>query len=199
MTRLIYHPVAGVVFRNRYRMVLDLLERTQPIEQLLEAGCGAGLLLPSLAAFGAPLRAIDLHGYQDRIRAMLSALRIREVGLFRADIRKLPFPEQHFSHIVCVSVLEHLRGLEEVFRELRRTVRPEGWLIVGVPTKNWITRILFASVGYDDNVIHPSSHRDVLRAAEPCWQLQRLRVWPPGAPLDLSLYVAMQLKARADG
>ena len=197
LTRLIYHPVSGLVYRNRYRMVLELLSQTGPVTRLLEAGCGSGLLLPSLASWGAPLTAIDAHPHLDQIRRMLQAAHVSDVELRRADVRQLPFRTGSFSHVVCVSVLEHLRDLDAALKELRRVTADDGWLIVGVPTKNIITRCLFACVGYDDSIIHPSSHRDVLRAAEPYWRMERLRVLPWGAPLDMSLYVAAQLQGRA--
>ena len=121
------------------------------------------------------------------------------MDLLQADIRRLPFADETFSHVVSVSVLEHLRDLVMTFRELRRVTRPGGWLIVGVPVKNWITRMLFAAVGYDDETIHPSSHRDVLEAAAPYWALRRKAVLPVGVPLDIALYMTVQYQARVEG
>jgi ubiquinone/menaquinone biosynthesis C-methylase UbiE len=129
---------------------------------------------------------------------MLGQIAVDGVHLERADIRQLPFTDGSFSHVVSVSVLEHLQNLGTVLQELRRVTEPDGWLVVGVPVKNWITRQLFAAVGYDDDAIHPSSHRDVLRAASPYWSLRALRVLPAGAPMDLGLYMTAQFQARRE-
>ena len=65
----------------------------------------------------------------------------------RADLRSpLPFPDDHFDHVVMLAVLEHLTEPEKVLREAYRIIAPEGSLILTWPSAmvDPILRVLHA-------------------------------------------------------
>jgi ubiquinone/menaquinone biosynthesis C-methylase UbiE len=185
---LIYHPLSGLVYRRRFTMVLDQLDAAGRGDSILEVGCGAGLLLPSLAGRFAKVEAVDIHDHTADVQRM-----VRELGMVQAVVRpgsilQLPYADGAFTHAVSLSVLEHLTDLDTAMRELSRVVRPGGTVVLGFPTKNLVTKALFRLVGYNDDEIHPSSHRAILAAGDTRMRREALTVMPGVAPLDLSFY-----------
>ena len=55
----------------------------------------------------------------------------------------LPFPPGRFDFVLCHHVLEHVFATERLVRELRRLVRPDGRVLIGVPNlAAWPNRLL---------------------------------------------------------
>ncbi len=50
-----------------------------------------------------------------------------------ASVYELPFPDEHFDVVLCMSVLEHLEDPRRGITEMRRVLRPGGRIIVSVP------------------------------------------------------------------
>lgn len=85
-----------------------------PGERVLDAGCGTG----ALWEFDHGVRLVML----DRSPAMS-----RTVG---GDVGRMPFRDAVFDGAVCNHVLYHLERPDDGLRELRRVVRPGGWVAV---------------------------------------------------------------------
>ncbi len=69
--------------------------------------------------------------------------------LTHADGARMPFPDAHFATVVSNSVLEHIRDVEPVVREVARVLQPGGAFYFCVPGPNFrqflsIARILDA-------------------------------------------------------
>lgn len=195
LVSLIYHPVTGLVYRQRFRMALKALAADGPLRNVLEVGCGAGLLLTSLSRLAGRVEAVDVHHRIPQVEQMVRALALDNVKVRFGSIFALPYPDGAFDGVVCISVLEHFRDLDAAVSELARVTARGRPIVLGFPTKNLITRALFRIVGYDDNVIHPSSHRDILNAVSRYARIERVKLVPPGLPLDLSLYVGVKATA----
>jgi ubiquinone/menaquinone biosynthesis C-methylase UbiE len=150
--------------------------------------------LPSLAERYARVDAVDVHDHTTDVQRMMRDLALPHVTVRPGSILELPYPDQAFTHVVCLSVLEHLTDLGTAMRELVRVTRRGGTIVLGFPTKNLVTKGLFRLVGYNDDVIHPSSHRDILRAADGVMRREALAVMPRGVPLDLSFYAVARYR-----
>jgi len=197
LAELIYHPVTGLVYRWRFRQALEALESAGPCTELLEVGYGAGLLLPSLAGMCRAVEAVDVHSYTQGVQQMLTELHLTNVRVGFGSILDLPYTDGRFGQVLCVSVLEHFRELDRAVSELARVTVAGGSVVLGFPTKNIVTKALFRLVGYEDDVIHPSSHRQILDAVRRVMDVDRVWRLPHGAPLDLSLYVVARCKVRS--
>jgi SAM-dependent methyltransferase len=96
---------------------------------LFEEAVGAGLV-PLLAR-----SADEVHGV-DSDAQTVSAAAARCDGTLhaaRADVRSLPYPDEHFDTVVSTSTLDHFESFDEVrtgLRELRRVLRPGGELVL---------------------------------------------------------------------
>lgn len=100
---------------------------SQDGRQALDLGCGAGLNLDHLAEYAAPV------GTDFSEEALKFCMRRGHTRLCKADAAALPFPDQQFDIITALDVIEHLDDDVVALRELRRTMRPGGLLIVSVP------------------------------------------------------------------
>jgi SAM-dependent methyltransferase len=107
------------------RAILDAL-RLQPEDELLELGCGGGLLLRDALATGASATGID-HSEE-----MVELARRRAPGarvvLGRAE--RLPFEDDAFTAVAMSAVFFFLDDPVGVLRECKRVLRPAGRLAV---------------------------------------------------------------------
>ncbi len=105
--------------------------------RLLDAGCGDGINMAGLAeraktaAWNFAITGVDYNPLRVR-----RAIRL-DIGLPAAQstLYTLPFRDGTFDVILCNHVLEHVPEPEKALRELRRVLRQEGLLIVGVPNE----------------------------------------------------------------
>lgn len=201
-TRLIYHPISGVVYKRRFVMGMEMLSKSAHRDAgcIVEVGYGAGLLFPTLCGMARKVVGVDLMDTRTSaaVRGMLERLQISNVTLLNASVLDIPLAANSVDALLCLSILEHLHRGEEMERAaaaIRRVLRPGGVAILGFPVKNIITRALFKILGYDDDVIHPSSHKDIIHGFEGGdFSREVTRVYPAFLPMDLSLYALVTLR-----
>ncbi|HLM66000.1 MAG TPA: class I SAM-dependent methyltransferase [Longimicrobium sp.] len=106
-----------------------MLALLPPLEgrRVLDAGCGSGIYAQLLAERGARITGIDESAAMvEHARRRLAG---RGVELRVADLRApLPFADGSFDGIVSALVLHYLRDWSAPLAELRRVLRPDGWL-----------------------------------------------------------------------
>jgi len=121
--------------RRLMGIIVDYIPKEGPV---LEAGCGLGPWVMKLDMLGYKMVGID---YQkeciDKIKAYNDLLEV-----YTADVRSIPFEENHFSAYLSWGVIEHFaEGPEDVLREAHRVLIPEGKLILTVPYRNIFLKI----------------------------------------------------------
>ena len=190
-----FRPLTARIYRARLRLASSLLGGGR-FDSLLEVGYGSGIFLPELARRSGRLAGIDVHGESSRVEEMLSRLGI-EADLREASLFEIPFEDGEFDALVCLSVLEHITELEEALTEFRRLLRPGGVAVLGFPVRNPITDTFFRAVGYNPREIHPSSHRDILRAVRAHHELavEREARFPRFPAVDRAAYAGCRCRA----
>jgi SAM-dependent methyltransferase len=116
-------------FVARRRILLGVLERNLDPKgglQILDAGCGGGATMESLRRYGS-VRGIEIS--EEAVE--YNRERGREVGL--GSIERMPFADSSFDLALALDVIEHLPDDLPALRELFRTLRPGGSLLVTVP------------------------------------------------------------------
>ena len=100
---------------------------------ILEAGCGTGGNFRMLARHG------HVHAMEPSEAARVAA---SSLGLATVEPGSLPdsipFPGQSFDLVLMTDVLEHLDDDRASLRELRRRLKPGGWLLLTVPALSWM-------------------------------------------------------------
>jgi SAM-dependent methyltransferase len=103
--------------------------------RVLDAGCGNGWYAEQLISRGAQLTALDgseqmLAHARARLGRLPPAAGIPAPDLRFADLsRPLDLPDASFDGVLSALVLHYLRDWEPTLRELRRVLRPGGWLV----------------------------------------------------------------------
>ena len=101
--------------------------------RILDAGCGSGWYAERLVERGAALDAVDASAAMvDFARARLEKSGLLSKGnitLQVADLADpLPFADTIFDGIVSPLVLHYMRDWRPALREMKRVLRPGGWL-----------------------------------------------------------------------
>src|SRR5437868_7866331 len=102
------------------------LHITRP--HILDVGCGTGANLEMLSEFG------DAEGVDVSQDALAFC---RERGLANVHLgaaEKLPYEDETFDLVTALDVVEHLDDDVAGLREMRRVLRPNGHLLLFVPT-----------------------------------------------------------------
>ena len=191
-----YHPLVGWLYRARLGLAVDLLGPPR-YDSILEVGYGSGIFLPELARHAESIAGIDIHTESAQVSAMLERLGL-EADLREGTLFELPWREGAFDGVVCLSVLEHLVELDAALDEFRRVLRPGGVAVLGFPTRNPLTDGFFRLAGYNPRAILPSSHADILAAADrhSGFTVEKRRHFPRFLPTPVSAYVACRCLAR---
>jgi len=117
--------------KGRYHDLLDELEvdlvaRHARGGELLEVGCGTGLLLRRFSRLARRAIGVDLSP------GMLAVARQRGLTVVEGSVSQLPFEAASFDVVVAFKTLPHVPDLRRALSEMARVVRPGGVLVVGL-------------------------------------------------------------------
>jgi ubiquinone/menaquinone biosynthesis C-methylase UbiE len=182
-----YKPITGAVYRQRLKATTQLLGRRK-FDKLLEIGYGSGIFLPELSRHCSELYGVDIHSKVDLVQKTLEKECVA-AQLSMGDVRALEFSDGMFDAVVCVSVLEHIKELDLAVGEIARVTGDFGIIVLGFPVRNVITNAFYRVVGYDPMELHPSSHRDILKALSARLKIDAYASFPRFLPMDYSLYI----------
>ncbi|HMK10977.1 MAG TPA: methyltransferase domain-containing protein [Acidimicrobiales bacterium] len=107
--------------------------------RLADLGCGAGFYLGELVARGAHVVGVDGS------RELLARARARvgvDAELFEHDLERplTMFADESFDGVVMPLVYHHINDRAGLLSEIRRVLRPGGWLVLSTshPTSDWL-------------------------------------------------------------
>lgn len=106
---------------------------TNPIQRVLDIGCGAGnnsIKLRQTLGTDFDIDLVDLsHPMLERARKRLTEINAGKITVHQNDFRKIEFPENHFDVVMAAAVLHHLRETaqwSEAFEKIYNLLRPGG-------------------------------------------------------------------------
>lgn len=145
--------------------------------EVLDLGCGGGLMTIPLCRRGATLTGVD------RSAGALAAARSRSEGptWVEASADALPFPDASFDRVVCTDLLVHVPDPAAVMGEIGRVLRPGGLLHVSTIHRTWLAKLVMVTLGEDLlGLVHRGTH-------DPAKFTPRgaLKRWAADAGLDL--------------
>jgi ubiquinone/menaquinone biosynthesis C-methylase UbiE len=123
-----YEAHRGTNDPGGYHELLDVLEAGF-VEQfgrdreVLEVGCGTGLILSRIAAFAHSAQGVDLSP------GMLQKARARGLTVTEASATSLPFGDNLFDVTCSFKVLAHIPDVRLALSEMARVTRPGGTII----------------------------------------------------------------------
>ena len=109
-------------------------------KKILDMGCGTGLYARILKQRGAHVYGIDIS------EGMLAIARREVPGVVfvQGNAEKLPYNNKSFDIVLAALMLEYFPSWENVFKEVRRVLKPRGIFIfsMGNPVMNASVRIM---------------------------------------------------------
>lgn len=123
-----YERHRGEQSRGGYHDLLDELEsefvrRFATGKDVLEVGCGTGLVLQRIAEFARVARGVDISPN------MLERARERGLDVQLSSATALPFPDATFDVACSFKVLAHVPEIALALSEMARVVRPGGHVL----------------------------------------------------------------------
>lgn len=96
---------------------------------ILDVGCGGGLLCADMIKYDSI--SPDKYTGGDVTKNFLEMARARlpQVDFKELDILNLPYKDKERNNVMCISVLQHLPGYEEAFKELFRVTYDKLYII----------------------------------------------------------------------
>lgn len=190
-----YHPVISYFMNKRLDGALALMGPGK-VRKLLDIGYGGGIFLPELSERCDELSGVDIHHNMDKVQEMLAKEHVKAALSF-GDVTDLKqFADGSFDRVVCISVLEFVGDLDKAFSEIARVLKNGGDAIIGFPVENIITDVAFMMICINARKAHPVNQDDILKAASRCFEIERLKTFPMGLPLKMSLFAHCKLKKR---
>jgi 2-polyprenyl-3-methyl-5-hydroxy-6-metoxy-1,4-benzoquinol methylase len=111
--------------RSRKQFVKNLLKHAKGSKTILDAGCGSGWLCEAFKQqISANVVSVDLRA---------ETLKRNKNNPVMMDIRSLGFTEA-FDLVVAKDIIEHLVEPEKAMRQFASVLKPEGKILVNVPT-----------------------------------------------------------------
>ncbi|MBO0779906.1 MAG: 3-demethylubiquinone-9 3-O-methyltransferase [Ktedonobacteraceae bacterium] len=118
-------------------------------QEILEIGCGGGLICEELARRGATTIGIDIsQAALNTAREHVQQIDLGHMAHFEHGAAEmLPYANGSFSVIACLDVLEHVRDLQATIREIARVLAPGGVFIFDTINRTLISRLALIWVG----------------------------------------------------
>ncbi len=149
----------------------DLVARYGEGQEVLEVGCGTGLVLQRIARFASRAQGVDLSP------GMLAQARARNLDVVEGSATALPFADATFDVSCSFKVLAHIREVDVALREMARVVRPGGHVLAELYNPiSW--RGLAKALAPAGRVAADARESDVFTRFDTPRQAQRLT--PPG-------------------
>lgn len=117
-------------FIGRRRLALKLLRKFQRASkpELLDLGCGTGVILGELNQIGTSTIGLDMSAQA------LDYCRQRELGnLVKARGEYLPLKSKIVDGVVALDIFEHIDDHQSAYEEVFRVLKPGGILVLSVP------------------------------------------------------------------
>lgn len=122
--------------KRRKEIVFNLIDKinSEKINRVLDLGCGAGQYLVQLHSMGFECFGADISEEMLNVtREKFVSHQLDDVTLINSDCYKLPLEENYFDLIVCIGVLEYLDSEKKALLEMKRMIKPGGFVIVTFP------------------------------------------------------------------
>lgn len=126
-------------------------------KDVLEVGCGTGLLLEKAARIANSAKGIDPSS------GMLRHAERRGLNVQLGDARILPFANESFDLVYSFKVLAHVQPLQTALAEMSRVLRPGGILVIDFYNRHslrYLARVVRGSAAIGQTDFTAATHRE---------------------------------------
>jgi ubiquinone/menaquinone biosynthesis C-methylase UbiE len=167
---------------------VELVARYGSNADVLECGCGTGLLLKRFARFARKAKGLDLSP------GMLEKARARGLDVHEGSVTALPFDDASFDVTCSFKVLAHVPDIQGALREMTRVTRSGGVVIAEFYNPlSW--RGLAKRIGPAGRVSETKRESDVFTRFHAPWAVRALA--PSGTSFEAARGVRIVTPAAA--
>lgn len=125
---------------QRVNLILNrLLPKNQSFDSCLEVGCGTGRISEQLIRYVDKLMVSDISSkLVDNVARRLNCLGMQ------SDVCRLGFNDSEFDLVISSECIEHTPDPIQALNEMKRVLKPNGYLIVTTPNKLWFPVLLLS-------------------------------------------------------
>jgi ubiquinone/menaquinone biosynthesis C-methylase UbiE len=187
-------PLAPLI-RDRVTHIFKIMGEDS-FDRLLDIGYGCGLLFPELAKRTREhIDGIDVHDKVEKVYKFLDTEGLRsKVTLTQGSVTKMDYPDNYFDGIIGISVLEHVKDVDNAVGEIKRVLKPGGRVYLGFPVENILIKLLFVAILLPQyHKYHPSSHTKILDCLKKHnMVIDKMVTYPFGLPIKFAWYIGIQ-------
>lgn len=140
ISKLFWSSISSKEKVERYQKIIrdkeweDIKKYIPENSMFLDVGCGAGdNLLRAKSQLNCIVTGIDpAPGEQGVGRYLLDDL--KDITIDKGFAENLPYKDETFDVVFCSHVLEHVNNEDKSLQEIKRVLKKDGVLIVGMPT-----------------------------------------------------------------
>lgn len=114
-------------FSSVFQKIVDKIQAFKPQGSLLDVGCSVGILLDVARKNGFDVKGVEVSTWASEF-ARQKGFDVVTGGLLEAA-----YPEKSFDVVVLNHVLEHILDPVEILLEVKRIMKDDGLLVIGVP------------------------------------------------------------------
>ncbi|MCX7910232.1 MAG: class I SAM-dependent methyltransferase [Endomicrobia bacterium] len=119
-------------FLDRIKFSLDIADLKNG-EKVLDLGCGEAILLKEIQRNNK-----NVYYWGLDINENIKSLNLENGEFIVGDLEeKLPFDSNFFDVIFALDVLEHIKNINVVLKEISRVLKDKGKFVVCGPTESW--------------------------------------------------------------
>ena len=135
------NPLINWLFWQRLHTAMQYIENHGPYENILDFGCGSGVMLSFLSQHSQHVTAVDIDLVPlERVKKYIPLAE----NVLDLDAKHTPISQltpKSFDLINALDVLEHVADLPRTLTELLNLLKPGGQLVVSGPTENILYQI----------------------------------------------------------
>ena len=174
--------------------------------EILDVGCGGGLLTEELLRAGIRVTGIDIAERALRIARDHARQQGLDPRYARGRAEELPFADGSFAAVVSSDFLEHVDSLDAVVGECARVLESGGIFLFDTINRTWLTRVFHIGLLQEwRNLVPPHTHdwRQFIRPFELAGVLRRAGLAPvetrgltPVHPIRFGLHLMIHRKGK---
>ncbi len=148
-------------YMRKMKWIRRHIDKLPMMAQILDAGCGEGVLVEEYSKLDRNIDGLDLHYSSEFVQ--------------RGDICQMPYEDGHYDLVLLLDVFEHIPYLDQprVLQEIHRVLKPRGELIASIPNlAHFSSRIAFLLLGRLHRTDSITNHIGEL----PIWENRQLLI-----------------------
>lgn len=137
------NKIIDYIFWKRLSLAVSFVKKNfKSRSEILDFGCGTGVLSYEIAKNGHNVTAIDLN--LTPVNILKNKINYPEsINFIQGDFFSLNFVDKKFDVIIALDVLEHI-PLDELplyLKKFELLLKPRGVIIISGPTENWLYKL----------------------------------------------------------